>query len=816
MSRPPVPSSYPALLLFLLLFFGGLQAQEPASTHEGYRLPPDPIVDILDAPGAPSVAVSPDRSRLLMVHTRNMPSLADMAEPMLALAGRRINPRTHTSFGPAMVSRVTVMEVASRREVQVDLPGEEGWGFPSFSPDGALLFLPRTTDSGLEGWVADPVSGEARRLVPPRINNTGAGSGCNWLPDSRHLLCSMVPEGTGPPPEAPRVPTSPSIQETTGATGIIRTFQDLLSSPHDEALYDHFVTSVPVVVSTADGATRTLAGPANYAQLSPSPSGEYFLVSRRVRPYSYLLPDNSFPRENEILDTSGQVVRRLPSDPLLDNIPAGGVQDGPRGWRWMNGEPHSLTWVEALDGGNPTTQVAHRDRMMRLEAPFQGEGEEWVRTEFRHSGIWNAGGGTAFLVEFDRPSRTQRTWLVQTRVAGGNPSLLWERNSEDRYGDPGTPVMVPDASGDPVMLRDGDWIYLTGMGASPEGDRPFLDRMNLVSREMERLFRSGGGSFEVVTAILDARARQAVVRHETPESPPNFHLVELPAGTRTALTDFPDPHPQLAGVRKEFLTYEREDGVQLSATLYLPPDYREGERRPALVWAYPREFSNPEVAGQVSGSPYRFTRVGGSSHLFFLTQGYVVLDDAAMPIVGGDLANDTYVEQLVASGRAAVELLVGRGVADRHRIGVGGHSYGGFMTANLLAHSDLFRAGLARSGAYNRTLTPFGFQNERRTYWEAPEVYNAMSPFMHAHRIKAPILLIHGEVDNNSGTFPIQSERLYHALMGLGGTARLVMLPHESHGYRARESVMHALWEMITWFDRHVRDAEAPGVTQDR
>jgi dipeptidyl aminopeptidase/acylaminoacyl peptidase len=191
-----------------------------------------------------------------------------------------------------------------------------------------------------------------------------------------------------------------------------------------------------------------------------------------------------------------------------------------------------------------------------------------------------------------------------------------------------------------------------------------------------------------------------------------------------------------------------------------------------------------------------------------LTQGYAIFDGPTMPIVGkGETANDTYVEQLVTSAQAAVDKAVEMGIADRDRIGVGGHSYGAFMTANLLAHSEIFRAGVARSGAYNRTLTPFGFQNERRTFWEVPQVYSRMSPFFYADKINEPILLIHGEMDDNSGTFPIQSERLFMALKGHGATVRYVTLPYEAHGYLARESVLDTAAEMLNWLDKWVKGA---------
>ena len=191
-----------------------------------------------------------------------------------------------------------------------------------------------------------------------------------------------------------------------------------------------------------------------------------------------------------------------------------------------------------------------------------------------------------------------------------------------------------------------------------------------------------------------------------------------------------------------------------------------------------------------------------------MLNGYAVLDNAAMPIVGDPrTVNDHFVEQVVMDAKAAVEKAVAMGVTDPARVGVGGHSYGAFMTANLLCHTDLFAAGIARSGAYNRTLTPFGFQSESRTLWQAPDMYFKVSPFLSADKIKGALLLIHGEADNNPGTFPVQSERMYQAVRGNSGTVRYVSLPYESHGYEARESVGHTLYEMITWFDKYVKNA---------
>jgi dipeptidyl aminopeptidase/acylaminoacyl peptidase len=345
-----------------------------------------------------------------------------------------------------------------------------------------------------------------------------------------------------------------------------------------------------------------------------------------------------------------------------------------------------------------------------------------------------------------------------------------------------------------------------GDGASPQGDRPFVDRMNLENRRAERLWQSSDTAYESAVAVLDGRATRIVTRRESRESPANYVVRHLrdPKVQPVTLTRLANPAPALATVRRELVAYERPDGVKLSGTLYYPTDYREGQRVPVIFWIYPREFASADAAGQVSGNANRFVLPGGASHLFLLTQGYAVLDNPTLPVVGGDSANNTYVDQTVASAKAAIDYLTGRGIADGN-FGVGGHSYGAFATANLLAHSDLFKAGVARSGAYNRTLTPFGFQNEQRTFWEARDVYLRMMPFSYADKVNEPILMIHGMADNNSGTFPIQSERMYAALKGHGATVEYVQLPFESHGYAARESVMDVVARMIAWFDRYVK-----------
>jgi dipeptidyl aminopeptidase/acylaminoacyl peptidase len=591
----------------------------------------------------------------------------------------------------------------------------------------------------------------------------------------------------------------------------------LLKNPHDEDLFEYYATSQLALVNITTLRATPVGMPAIFASTEASPDGNHILVVLNHKPYSYILTANAFPKEVEVWDHTGKAEHKLASLPLADQVPIEGVPTGPRGYHWRptsGVENATLVWVEALDGGDTRKPAPRRDRVLMLKAPFKDAPTEIARTQYRYAGITWGARGLALLRDSDRARRMGRTFLLNVDDLTQQPRLVWERSVQDRYNDPGQPVMRTLANGQRVMWQHDNHIYLNGLGASPQGDRPFLDRFNLATFKAERIFRSDDKSYESFVVMLADDASRFITRYETSNDPPNY-FIRTNGGTKKSLTNFTDPTPQLRAIKKQLVTYKRADGVPLSFTLYLPPDYKEGTRLPSVIWAYPREFGDADTAGQVSGSANRFTTISGMSQLFFLLQGYAILDDATMPVIGDpETMNNTYVEQIVASAKAAIDKAVEMGVTDRNRVGVGGHSYGAFMTANLLAHSDLFKAGIARSGAYNRTLTPFGFQSERRTLWQAPEMYLKVSPFMYADKIKEPILLIHGEADDNSGTFPIQSDRLYQAIKGNGGNVRYVTLPLEAHGYAARESLEHTLWEMITWFDKYVKNA--PPATASR
>ncbi|PYQ91902.1 MAG: hypothetical protein DMG02_04365 [Acidobacteria bacterium] len=801
-------------------------AQSPDQPR--YLLPPPQIVATFDKPPLPQVIVGPTRQQLAVTMRKGNPTLAELARPTLRLAGSRVDPKNNAQHRNPGAYAITLKKIADGSETPVKVPPNANLTNIRFSPDGAHLAFANITDTAIQLWIADTATGQAKMVSgSDRLNAATSeqdSDTCIWVHDNVTIICEIVPPDRGPAPVEPIVPVGPPTLENHDKAAPAPTYEDMIRTPFDETLFEYYFASQLAAVDTSTG-RRTLVGrPAIFESVSPAPNGEYVLVSKVKRPYSHLIPFDGFPQDVEIWNRRGEVARKVAEIPSREGVTLTGVRTGPRDYRWRPDQPATIVWAEALDEGNLKNKVPFRDKVMTLAALFAGTPSELTKTEYRYTGVSFTEKGIALVSESDRATRRVRTWLLEP---GAQPRKLWDRRQEDRYADPGTPVARGD-NGTPAgggggrggnrgapILQNGDDIYLSGEGAGPEGDRPFLDRLNLKTLATDRLFRSDATSYETVVAPMTADAKTLLTRAESRTDPPNYYTRTAGGDAKRAVTTFKDPQELFRGVERQFITYQRKDGVKLSATLYLPPGYKKGERLPVIVWAYPREFSDTDTASQVVGSPNRFTLVSpGNTHMYLLFAGYAILDGPTMPIVGpGETANDHYVEQLVSSAEAAIDKVVEMGVADRNRIGVGGHSYGAFMTANLLAHSRLFKAGFAESGAYNRTLTPFGFQSERRTFWEVPDLYGKMSPFFHADQIKDPILLTHGEMDDNSGTFPIQSERFYMALKGHGATVRYLTLPYEAHGYAARETHLHLIAEKITWFDKYVKNSTAKATT---
>lgn len=777
-----------------------------------YQTPPQVIVDLVDAPNTPAVSLSPDKKTLLLIEIPGLPPIEEVAEDELRIGGLRINPRTNGSSRARTYSGLSLLRVDDQKQMEIkDLPPQPRLENISWSPDGEHIACTHTTSDGVELWVIEVSTGQARRRAEG-INDAVSGLPYQWIGKRKQLLVKQVLPDRGEAPVPPRVPKGPVIQENKEGAAPVRTYQDLLKNPYDEALFAFYTTSRLNKVDVTSGEISTLPIEGIITDFSLSPDGNYILVERIKKPFSYIIPYYRFPQEVTIFDQEGRQVRQIADLPAAEKIPKGfnAVAEGPRSFGWRNDEAATIYWVEAQDGGDPRNEVEVRDKLFLLKAPFSTEPQPSIEFSLRYRGITWGHGDLAICHEFWWSTRREIISAWSPDSPNGGKRTLYDRSYEDRYTDPGNFQTEINDYGRSVLLQDVEgYLYLSGIGASPEGNRPFVDRLHPGNFGTDRLWRSEAPYYEIPVAIMDAGKGMVMTRREAENEPPNYFLRDIKTGHLTTLTDFPNPYEMMSEVSKELIKYQRKDGIDLTGTLYLPPGYNQEKDGPlpVLMWAYPREYKSADAASQVRTSPYEFLRISYGSPLFWVMRGYAVFDNFAMPIIGeGDQEpNETFVSQLVAGAEAAIDKVVDMGVADRKRIGVGGHSYGAFMTANLLAHSDLFAAGIARSGAYNRTLTPFGFQSEERTYWEAPDIYNTMSPFMHANDIKEPLLLIHGEADNNSGTFPMQSERFYAALKGHGATTRLVMLPNESHGYRARESILHMLWEMDQWLEKYVK-----------
>jgi len=792
-----------------------------------YQKPPKAVLDVLNAPTTPTLSLNPARTYSIEGRPVRYPPIAELAEPMLRLAGLRINPKTNGLHNTVFQSSLLLRKVPEGTPIKVELPANPKLSMPHWSPDGKQFVFTNATTAGIEVWLGDSITGKTRKIEGVKLNAVmaapafggggrggrgggGGGSDVQWMPDGKMLLVEMVKPNRGAPPATPVVPPGPHVQESLGGARGSATLEDMLQNPHDEDLFEYYATSQLALVDLATNKVTPVGKPGIIESARISPDGQFFLVTTTHKPFSYLLSYRSFPRDIEVWDHTGKIVHKAASLPLEERVSLLGVPTGPRDIQWRPSEPATLLWVEALDEGDLKNKVPYRDKVLTLQAPFARSPHEAFKTEQRFQGIQFAGkGGLAILSDFERQKRWVRTMLIDLDHPA-EPRVLWARNNQDRYKDPGNFVLKSMPNGSRVLIQDSDNIFLEGPGSSPEGDRPFLDRYNLSTGKTDRLFRCDADHFEEVVALLDSHGDRFVTRRESPTEPPNYY-VRTAAGAMSAMTKFPDPQPSIRGIHRELVRYKRADGVDLSFTLYLPPDYKQGTRLPTVIWAYPYEYNDADTAGQVSGSAQRFTEMTGYSELFFALDGYAVLANTAMPVVGSDpdTVNNTYIDQIVADAKAAIDKAAEMGVTDPARVGVGGHSYGAFMTDNLLAHCDLFKAGIAESGAPNRTLTPFGFQSERRTIWQAPDVYLKMSPFMFADKLKAPILLIHGEADDNDGTFPVQSDRMYQAVRGNGGTVRLVFLPFEAHGYRGRETIEHVLWEKFAWFDKYVKGTAA-------
>lgn len=792
--------------LFAFLLFLNGYAQQSLT----YQQPSEEILELADVDLAPGVQIDSKGDYMVLLSRNQYKSIAELSETELRLAGLRINPVTNIGSRSNYYTNLKVKKVKDTDTKQVSgLPEDARLSDFRWSPDESMIACLNTTEKGVEVWVLHIAEAKVTKLTDATVNANMGGT-INWFKDNQNLLVKMLPSDRKPLIDtAVAVPTGPTVSVSDGEKAQNRTYQDLLKTPNDEFNFEQLAGSEIKKVSI-DGTVKDFLESDMYDAINFSPDGNYIMVTKIKRPFSYLVTYSRFPSESVMYDAKGNKIRTV-NEVALDEVRPQGFMStrmGKRNMTWRADKPSTLVWAEALDNGDPEVEVAYRDAVYEVTAPFNGESQLILKTKQRFSGIQWGDDNTAVAYDYWWNTRNTKTYLFNPSNA--TSQIISDRSYQDVYSDPGNFVSSKNEFGSYTLTMNGNSMYLMGDGYSKEGQFPFIDEYNVKSNKTKRLYQSEyTDKLESLNTAIDMKKGEILVRIESQKEYPNYYIRNInKKNDLTAITAFENPFKSLENVDKRVVNYKRDDGLDLDGTLYLPLDYKEGEKYPMILWAYPREFKDKASASQSTSNPNEFVYPYWGSPIYWVTKGYVVLDDAAFPIVGegSEEPNDSFRTQLVANGKAAIDAVDDLGYIDRKKVAVGGHSYGAFMTANLLSHSNLFAAGIARSGAYNRTLTPFGFQSEERNYWEAPEIYYNMSPFMHADKMKTPLLLIHGVADNNSGTYPLQSERYFNALKGLGAPVRLVMLPKESHGYRAKESIMHMLWEQDQWLDKHVKN----------
>ncbi|MGI9526831.1 MAG: prolyl oligopeptidase family serine peptidase [Weeksellaceae bacterium] len=793
--------------LFILLLIGTVYAQEKIE----YQVPSAEILALADYERAPSVSLSQDKEWIVYKYLNTYSTLEELNQDEMRLGGLRFNPNTRVSSRITYYNNLKIQKLASDEMVQVkNLPEHPQIAYLSFSPDNQYIAFTHTTANELELWMVDLATAKAKRIATNL--NAVAGMPYTWLKDSKNLMVHLLPNNT---PnfidKTKQIPTGPIVSTGDGSVSQTRTYQDLLSDPQDESNFKRAINAELALVNLNGNKTEFLPSDL-YTSISISPDGKLVLIETVKEPFSYVVPYNRFPTTTSVYNLDGKLLKVIDEAPLDEIRPKGfsSTKKGKRSINWRSDEPNTLYFVEALDKGDANTEAEYRDQVYVWEFPFKGNPKPFVKTKLRYAGIEWGNKDFAILHDYWYDTRSLRTSAINPKN-GKVIKLIEERNYQDKYNDPGNFYTTRNEFDENVIYIKNNVAYLFGDGYTKDGQFPFIDAFNTKTFKTERLYTSRKeGKIENLYSFIDVDKKTVLSRLESPSEYPNFYSLDLNTGKSRVITNFKNPFESIANVQKEIIHYKRNDGVDLNGVLYLPADYdvKSGKKLPLLVWAYPTEYKDKNTAGQSINNPNEFTYPYYGSFVYWVTKGYAVLDDASFPIVGeGETEpNDTFIEQLVANGKAAIDAVDKLGYIDRNKVAVGGHSYGAFMTANLLTHSDDFKCGIARSGAYNRTLTPFGFQSEQRNYWDNPTLYNTMSPFMNASKMKKPMLLVHGEADNNPGTFTLQTERYFQALKNLGAPVRMVILPKESHGYKAKENILHLLWEQDQFLEKCLKD----------
>jgi dipeptidyl aminopeptidase/acylaminoacyl peptidase len=797
-------------VLFLLIACPTLvMAQENVT----FQKPSAEILALADYQRTPSVNMDSKKEYMLLSYRNTYKTLDELSQEEMRLGGLRINPITNISSTVTYVNNLKLRKVTEKKETQIiGLPENPKISNISWSQNEKKIAFTNTTKTGVELWVIDVLLATAKKITAANLN-ANLGSPYNWMNDNETLLVKVLPSNRPALIDSKKdLPKGPTVSTSDGSKSQNRTYQDLLKNPTDEANFDALVTSVLYKVSLS-GKTELFKTAAIYAGESFSPDGNYLMITTITKPYSYIVPLSRFPQKTIVYDLNGKEITTVNEVPLNEVMAKGfsSVRKGKRNMSWRSDKPATLSYVVALDEGDQAVKVDFRDALFSWDAPFTSEPKVILKTQQRYAGIVWGNENIAIAYDDWYDTRNQKTYLFNPSNSSQTPKVIFDRNSQDIYSDPGTFETKRNEYNRYVLAIERDNAFLIGDGFTQDGQFPFIDEYHLKTGVSKRLYSSKmKDKKEELLSIEDFKKGEVLVQIQSKSEFPNYYFRNIKSGKLTQITSFTNPFESIKNVYKEVIKYKRKDGVELSGTLYLPAGYdreKKIEKLPLLIWAYPEEFKDKNSAGQNNKNPNEFTFPYYGSFVYWVTKGYAILDDASFPIIGEGTTepNDTFMTQLIDNAAAAIDAVANLGFIDRKKVAIGGHSYGAFMTANLLTHSTLFACGIARSGAYNRTLTPFGFQSEQRNYWDIPEIYNGMSPFMNADKMKTPMLLVHGDADNNPGTFTLQSERYFQALKNLGAPVRLVLLPKESHGYASKENIFHLLWEQDQFLEKYLK-----------
>ena len=785
-----------------------------AQENVTYQKPPKEILELADFERAPSVSMDTKKEYMLLSYRNTYKSLDDLNQEEMRLGGLRINPITNISSTVTYINNLKIRKVKDKNEIQVKgLPENAKITNVSWAPNEKVIAFTNTTSNGVELWTIDVATAQAKKITSDNLN-ANLGNPYSWMKDSQQLLIRVIPSNKPKLiDEKKDLPKGPIVSESEGKVSQNRTYQDLLKNKTDEANFEALVTSELKTVDL-NGSIKNFKTAGMYAGETFSPDGNYLMITTIEKPFSYIVPLSRFPQKTTIYGSNGKEIKVVNEVPLSEIMPKGfsSTRTGKRSMGWRADQAATLHFVEALDGGDQANKVEFRDELFLWEAPFNQAPKSLMKIPQRYGGVMWGNATTAIVMDSWYDTRNTKAYLINPSNPAMAPKIIEDRNSQDVYSDPGNFEMKKNEYGRYVMAIENNKGYLIGAGHTKEGQFPFIDEFDFGTLKTKRLYTSNmKDKKEDLMSIEDLKKGDVLVMIQSKNEYPNYYYRNLKSKKLTPITAFKNPFESLKNVHKEVITYQRKDGVTLSGTLYLPAGYdrtKKDKKLPLLIWAYPREYKDKNSAGQSTQNPNEFTFPYYGSFVYWVTRGYAVLDDAAFPIIGEGTSepNDTFIEQLVNNAEAAINAVDKLGYINKSKVGVGGHSYGAFMTANLLTHSNLFACGIARSGAYNRTLTPFGFQSEQRNYWDVPQIYNGMSPFMNAEKMKTPMLLTHGEADNNPGTFTLQTERYFQALKGLGAPVRMVILPKESHSYVAKDNILHLLWEQDQFLEKHLKN----------